>query len=40
MFLARNEKKYCAKETLDFRILLVLDNANAHVLDYVSYLRT
>jgi hypothetical protein len=29
-------KKYCAEEILDFRILLILDNASAHVLDYVS----
>jgi hypothetical protein len=29
-------KKYCAEENLDFRVLLILDNANAHVLDYVS----
>jgi hypothetical protein len=29
-------KKYCAEKDLDFRILLILDNASAHVLDYVS----
>jgi hypothetical protein len=29
-------KKYCAEENLYFRIILVLDNASAHVLDYMS----
>jgi hypothetical protein len=28
-------KIYCAEEP-DYRILLILDNASAHVLDYVS----
>jgi hypothetical protein len=30
------EKKYCAEDYLNFRILLILDNASAHVLDYLS----
>jgi hypothetical protein len=29
-------KKYCAEENIDFRILLILNNASAHVIDYVS----
>jgi hypothetical protein len=29
-------KKYHAEENLDFRNLLILDNAITHVLDYVS----
>jgi hypothetical protein len=29
-------KIYCAEENLDFRILLILDNASVHVLDHMS----
>jgi hypothetical protein len=29
-------KKYCAEKNLNFKILLILDNASAHVLDDVS----
>jgi hypothetical protein len=29
-------KKYYAEKNSDFRILLILDNACAHVLDYIS----
>jgi hypothetical protein len=35
-FLPEMKKKYCAGENLDFNILLILDDARAHVFDYVS----
>jgi hypothetical protein len=35
VFTARY-KKIFAEDNLDFRILLILDNASSHALDYVS----
>jgi hypothetical protein len=35
-YILPNMKKYCAEKNLNFRVLLILDTASAHVLNHVS----
>jgi hypothetical protein len=36
VFLARKEKKHYAEKNLYFRIILILDEASAHILNHLS----